>query len=106
MEINTIMQYISYLLIAIGGLAFLVSVITQVIKELPVLNKMPTAVVVFVLSLILCPLTFLAAMDYMSKPVEWYMIFACMIAAFLVALVAMSGWEAVRNIWSRTQYKK
>lgn len=33
MEMNTIMQWVSYLLIAIGVMAFVVSVITQVIKS-------------------------------------------------------------------------
>ena len=38
MEINTIMQYGSYLLIAIGVMAFIVSAITQVIKSWPGLD--------------------------------------------------------------------
>lgn len=28
-----------------------------------------------------------------------------MIAAFVVALVAMSGWEHLKEIWERTAYK-
>jgi len=28
-----------------------------------------------------------------------------MIAAFIVALVSMGGWERVSEIWKRTQYK-
>lgn len=35
MDVSTIMQYVSYLLIAIGLMAFLVSAITQVIKSWP-----------------------------------------------------------------------
>ncbi len=99
-----IMQYMSYLMIAIGMMAFLVSVITQVIKSLPGLDQLPTSAVVFLLSLILCPVTFLALMAWQKRPIEWYMIFACMIAAFIVALVAMGGWEKVSEIWNRTRY--
>lgn len=106
MNLNEIMQYVSYLMIAIGVMAFLVSVITQVIKSLPTLNKLPTAVVVIALSLILCPAAFVALMSWQKQPIEWYMVFACMIAAFIVALVAMGGWEKVSEIWSRTKYKK
>lgn len=105
MDANVVMQYVSYLLIAIGVMAFLVSVITQVIKELPGLAKLPTSAVVFVLSLIMCPACMFAMLDYISKPITWYLVFACMVAAFIVALVAMNGWDAVRNIWNRTQYK-
>lgn len=106
MNLNEIMQYVSYLMIAIGVMAFLVSVITQVIKSLPTLNKLPTAVVVIALSLILCPAAFVAVMSWQKQPIEWYMVFACMIAAFIVALVAMGGWEKVSDIWSRTKYNK
>ena len=38
MNMELFMQYVTYALIAIGILAFLVSVITQVIKEMPWLN--------------------------------------------------------------------
>lgn len=106
MDINMIMQYVSYLLIAIGAMAFLVSAITQLIKELPKLKEIPTAVVVFVLSMVLCPVSFLALMAWMKQPVTWYMIFACMLAAFIVALVALDGWERVKSIWDRTKYKE
>lgn len=105
MNINEIAPYVSYLLIAIGVMAFLVSVITQVIKSWPGLDKIPTAAVVIVLSLVLCPLTFVALMAWQKQPITWYMVFACMIAAFIVALVAMNGWERVKDIWDRTVYK-
>lgn len=105
MNMNEIMQYLLYLLTAIGVMAFLVSVITQVIKSWPGLDKLPTAAVVIVLSLALCPATFIALMAWQKQPITWYMVFACMIAAFVVALVAMDGWERVREIWERTAYK-
>ena len=104
MDINMLMQYASYILIAIGAMAFLVSVITQLIKELPWFKQVPTAVLVFVLSLVLCPVSFLALMAWMSEPVTWYMMFACMMAAFIVALVALDGWERIKSIWDRTKY--
>jgi len=105
MSVNEIMQYISYLLIAVGVMAFIVSVITQVIKSWPGLEKLPTAMVVIVLSLVLCPVTFVALMAWLKKPIAWYMIVACMIAAFVVALVSMDGWERLKELWERTGYK-
>lgn len=105
MNMSEVMQYLSYLLIAIGIMAFIVSVITQVIKSWPGLDKLPTAAVVIVLSLILCPVAFIALMAWQKQPIEWYMMFACMIAAFVVALVSMDGWERIKEIWERTAFK-
>lgn len=45
MNVNVMMQYVTYGLALIGVLAFLVSIIVQVIKELPGLNKIPTSIV-------------------------------------------------------------
>ena len=106
MNMNEVMQYPLYLLTAIGVMAFIVSVITQVIKSWPGLEKLPTAAVVIVLSLILCPAAFMALMAWQKQPITWYMVFACMIAAFVVALVAMDGWERIKEIWERTGYKE
>lgn len=106
MNVNEMLQYLSYVLIAIGVMAFLVSVITQVLKSLPGLSALPTSAVVIILSLILCPASFIALMSWQRQPIEWYMVFACMIAAFVVALVAMDGWERLEEIWERTKYTK
>ena len=106
MDINEMMKYISYALMAIGVMAFFVSVITEVIKSWPGLGSLPTSAVVIVLSLVLCPVAFLAVMAWLGRPVAWYMVFACMVAAFVVALVSMDGWERIREIWERTGYKK
>ena len=105
MNINVVMQYISYLIIAVGVMAFLVSAITQVIKSWPGLDKLPTAAVVIILSLILCPVTMVALLVWMGQPINWYHVFACFLAAFIVALVAMDGWERLSEIWQRTSYK-
>ncbi len=105
MNIPEMMQYLSYLFMAIGVMAFIVSVITQVIKSWPGLGSLPTSAVVIVLSLVLCPAAFVAMMAWQGHPIEWYMVFACMIAAFVVALVSMDGWERLKEIWERTGYK-
>lgn len=105
MEVNEMMQYLSYLMVAIGMMAFIVSVITQVIKSWPGLSSLPTSAVVIVLSLVLCPVAYLAMMSWLGRPVVWYMVFACMVAAFVVALVSMDGWERLKEIWERTGYK-
>lgn len=105
-NMETLMQLLTYLLIAIGGLAFITSIIVQAIKEMPVLVKIPTNVVVLVISIILCPAAVVVACQYFKIVIEWYYIFASFIAAFIVYLVSTGGWERVREMWIRTRYKK
>ena len=64
MNVEFMMQYTTYFLMAVGVLAFLVSAIVQAIKELPGLQRVPTSVVALAVSLILCPLAVVIACQY------------------------------------------
>ena len=105
MDINVIMQYVTYGLAALGILAFVVSLIVQVIKELPGLNKLPTSVVALVTSLVLCPVALVVLCNYLDVVITWYYVFASFIAAFIVYLISTGGWEKIKEIWDRTRYK-
>lgn len=105
-NVKALMELLTYLLIAIGGLAFLVSAITQAIKEMPWLKKFQTNVVALAIALILCPAAVVIACQYFKIVIEWYYIFASFIAAFIVYLVSTGGWERVSAMWKRTKYKK
>ena len=108
MKINVeiLMQLLTYLLIAIGCAAFLVSAITQVIKDMPFLKKIQTNVVALAISLILCPVAVIIACQYFNIVITWYYIFGSFIAAFIVYLASTGGWEKVSEMWNRTKYKK
>lgn len=106
MEIEALMQYMSYILAGIGVLAFLVSVIVQAIKEIPALKKVQTNVVALITSLILTPVAVIVLCTYYQIVIEWYYIFASFIAAFIVYLVSTGGWERVTEMWNRNAYKK
>ena len=105
MDVNVMMQYVTYGLALIGVLAFLVSIIVQVIKELPGLNQIPTSIVALVTSLILCPMALVILCTYYKIKITWYYILASFMAAFVVYLVSTGGWEKVKNIWDRTRYQ-
>ena len=92
---------IAQLLTIIGILAFLVSLITQVFKGVSFLSKIPTDILVFVLSFGLNVVLFIAYMQYIQQTILWYMILAAIMAGFIVAFVAMYGWEKFSELWKR-----
>lgn len=106
MSMEILLQNVTYMMAAIGVLAFMVSMITQVIKEMPVLRNIQTNVVALAVSLILCPLAVIVACQYFKIVIAWYYVFASFLAAFVVYLVSTGGWEKVAEMWNRTKYKK
>lgn len=89
------------ILAVIGILAFLVSVVTQVFKGVGFLSMIPTDALVLVLSIGITVSTFVAYMQYIQMTILWYMILAAILAGFIVAFVAMFGWEKLTELWKR-----
>lgn len=77
-----LLQNVTLIMAVVGVLAFVVSVITQVFKGVGVLSKIPTDILVFVLSIVLTVVAYVAYMDYIQQTIIWYMIIAAMLAGF------------------------
>lgn len=93
---------VSKIILYLGFMAFIVSIITEVMKKWEWFDKkVPTAIVVIVLSISLCPVSLLGLASYYGIAIEWFMVFASFMAAFIVALVAMDGWERVSELYNR-----
>lgn len=101
MSMEILLTNMTILLGVIGILAFTVSVVVQVFKGVSVLKKIPTDILVFVLSIGLTVTAFVAYMQYVQQTILWYMIIAAILAGLLVAFVAMYGWEKVSELWKR-----
>ena len=99
-HVEVFMEYVTYLLMAIGILAFLVAAVVQVIKELP------TSAVALAVSLGLCLLAVMIGCQCFGISVTWYYVFAAFMGAFVVYLVATGGWERIAEIWQRTGYNQ
>lgn len=93
-------------LAVVGALAFLVTVVTEVIKSLGIFKKVPTDLVVIVLSLAITLVAFFAYMDYAKVAVLWYYVVAAITLGFIVAFIAMYGWAKISEIWQRFTPKK
>lgn len=89
------------LVVAIGALAFVVSVITEIIKGIGVMKKVPTDIVVIVLSIVLTMVAFFAYAQYAALVVAWYWVVAAIICGFFVSFVTMYGWSKLNELWSR-----
>lgn len=96
-----LIQNVTLILAVIGALAFMVSVVTQVVKGVGFLSKIPTDALVFFLSIGITVVAFVAYMQYVQQSILWYMIIAAILAGFIVAFVAMYGWEKLSELWGR-----
>lgn len=99
--IQSLVANMAIIVSVIGALTFAVAVITQVIKGVGVFKKIPTDILVFVLSIGITVAAFIAYMQYIHMIILWYMILAAILAGFVVAFVAMYGWEKLSELWKR-----
>ena len=98
---NNLIDDFAIFITIINFLAFVVSVITQVTKELYFLSRIPTSLQVIVLSVMLTPASYIAYAQYTYMQIHWYMIAASIIAGFFVAFVSMFGWDKLSEIYNR-----
>ena len=94
-------EQITTLMGVIGAIAFVVSVITQVLKGVKPLDKLPTDILVFILSIVFTLVAFFAYASYAGLVILWYYVVGTIIAGFIVAFVAMYGWTKLKELWDR-----
>lgn len=94
-------QLLAYALAALAMAAFTVSVVTEVTKNVGILSRIPTALQVIILSIVICQLAYLAYLSYVGQRMAWYGPVIALIFAFYVAFLAMYGWEKLAGLWSR-----
>lgn len=89
----------------IGVCAFLTSLVTEGLKSIKRLDRIPTKLVCYIVALVLTPLIFCAMMAYLNQKIEWFMVFASFLAAFVAAKVSMNGWEDVTELAQKLIFK-
>jgi len=95
------MENVSILIMAVGVIAFVTSVITQVTKSWGFLDKIPTAIQVYVTSLLLTVISVIVYLQFNNMKLVWYYIVGAVILSFLVSFVVTNGWEQLSELWSR-----
>lgn len=92
---------VSVLIMAVGIIAFVTAVITQVTKGWGFLDRIPTALQVYVTSLVLTVLTVLVYLQWNNMKIIWYYIVGAVILSFFVSFVVTNGWDQLSELWSR-----
>lgn len=76
----------------IGVLVALTNIITQVLKK-ATWEKLPTNILVVVISMVLTLASFFAFCQINAIAVVWYMVAAAVVLGFMVAYAAMFGYD-------------
>lgn len=97
--INTIISYGSIILGAMFALTTTVNLIVEVVKRL--VPKIPTDLVVFVVSIALTVLALYVYAAIMEISVMWYYAVGAVVLGITVAYAAMFGWDKFTSLWER-----
>lgn len=96
-----ISEYSVVIIGVLGALAFMVSLITELLKDMPGIKKVPTKAFVILVSLIVTVAALLIYVAYARVILLWYYVVLAVFAAFVVAYIAMYGWDTLKEIKDR-----
>lgn len=82
----------------IGILVVIVTAVTEIIKNAGPLAKIPTNLVVLVLSLAFAIVLYFSYIQVATLPFIWYELVAAIMLGFAVAYVAMFGWDKFNQL--------
>ena len=91
------------LILVLGVLVFVVNVVVEVTKNLWPLDQVHTNYYVTGLSIVLTVLSYFIYLSYTSSKFIWYYLVAVIMAGFIVAYLAMFGWEKLIKLWQDSQ---
>lgn len=94
----------SVLISIVGVLVVLTNIITQVLKKVT-WDKLPTNVLVIVISMVLTLVALFAYCQIEAITVAWYMVAAAVVLAFLVAYAAMFGFDKLKEVLNQINSK-
>lgn len=97
--INAIINYGSIILAAMFVLTTAVQLIVEVIKRL--LPRVPTDLVVFLVSIALTVLALFIGAEILAITVMWYYAVGAVVLGIFVAYAAMFGWDKFTALWGR-----
>lgn len=97
--INEIINYGSIFLGLLFAFVTAVTMIVEVVKRL--IPRVPTDLVVFIISIALVVLALYIYAAIMEITVMWYYAVGAVVLGIAVAYAAMFGWDKFTNLWRR-----
>ena len=96
-----ISEYSFAIIGVLGALAFMVSLITELLKDMPGIKKLPTKAFVILVSLVVTVAALLIYVAYAHVMLLWYYVALAVFAAFVVAYIAIYGWDTLKELKDR-----
>ena len=97
--INALLNYASIALFVIAALTALTNIVVEVIKGM--FPKLPTAILVFIVAIVLTLLALLIACEVLSITVMWYYAVGAVVLGIVVAYAAMGNFEKIKEIMEK-----
>ena len=88
----------------LAGLAFLVSLVVELTKNVWFLKNIPTSAYTVFVGVLVTAIAYFIALGVASFSFKWYELAIAILAGFPVSYIAMYGWETLTDVWNR--YKK
>ena len=102
--INAILNYGSIILAVLLGLVTAVTMIVEVVKRL--LPKVPTDLVVFIISIALTVVAMFICAEIMEITVMWYYAVGAVVLGIFVGYAAMFGFDKFKAAWEKIKQHK
>ena len=97
--INIILNYASIALFVIAALTALTNVVVEVFKGM--FPKLPTAILVFIVAVVLTLLALWIACEVLAITVMWYYAVGAVVLGIVVAYAAMGNFDKIKEIIER-----
>jgi len=97
----TLLGYTLDFLSVIGILAAIVMIITEMIKDLWVIKKVPTKLTALMISIVVVAGAMVLYLNASHTAFVWWYMVGALFSAFIVGYLSINGWEALYSIWKR-----
>lgn len=94
------------IILLLGVMVFAVNVIVEVTKDIWPFDKLRTNYYVTLLSIALTIFSYFTYIDVNGVNFRWYCLIGSIFGGFIVAYLAMFGWDKLIKLWRDSQRKE